>query len=83
MIESIIIGIVAGLGYGITGYFKSIQKEKFEPYKFSQSVIVGALAGAFMGYYGWTFEVATQFIANLGLVALIENIKKGILRLKK
>ena len=84
MIEQIIIGIGAGVAFACSGYLKSLRKdrkyEKFDPYKFSQSIIVGALTGFFSYMLGWTLEATQQLILNTGMVALIENTKKWLWR---
>lgn len=83
MLEQISIGICSGIAYAVTGYLKSIKEgeyEKFEPYKFVQSMIVGGVAGAISTYMGWTLEVAQQFVLNCGMVALIEHVKKACWR---
>ena len=84
MIESILLGILAGCSFGITGYLKSLKKdgtfETFDPYKFTQSIIVGGVAGVISGYMGWTLEASQQFVLNTGMVVFIENVKKFLIR---
>ena len=84
MMEGILIGICSGIAYGVTGYLKSLKKdgkyEKFDPYKFAQSVIVGGIVGGISTGMGWTLETAYQFVFNTGLVALVENVKKFVFR---
>ncbi|MCS7365239.1 MAG: hypothetical protein NDF54_07385 [archaeon GB-1867-035] len=84
MFEHILIGLYAGLAYGTTGYLKSLKKdgsfEKFDPYKFLQSIIVGGVSGVISAYMGWTLEAAQEFVLNTGMVALIENVKKFLWR---
>lgn len=83
MIESILLGVLAGVGYGITGYAKHIRRgklEKFDPYKFGQSVIVGGIVGGISGAMGISLETTHQFFLNIGGVTLVENLKKFFVR---
>jgi hypothetical protein len=80
----VLIGICSGVAYAATGYLKSLKKdskfEKFEPCKFTQSVVIGGIVGA-VGYsLGISLEIAQQFVFDTGLVTIVENLKKFIWR---
>ena len=81
---NIVLGILSGIAFASSGYLKSLRRdgkyERFDPYKFGQTLIVGALAGFISHWMGWTLEVAQQFVLNTGMVALIENVKKWLWR---
>jgi len=83
MLKALLISILAGLSYGITGYLKSLKEgkqEKFDPYKFVQTVCVSFLVGLISYMMGWTLEDSYQFVFDVGLVALVEQVKKAIWR---
>ena len=83
MLEQIGIGLAAGISYAVTGYLKAVKKgklEKFDPYRFIQSVFVGGLAGLISMYMGWELAASYQFCFDAGLVVFIENFKKMIWR---
>jgi len=84
MLYELLIGLAAGLSYAVTGYLKSLKKdgkyEEFDPYKFGQSVCIGIAIGGISYLMGYSLPVAEQYLYSTGLVALIENIKKAIIR---
>jgi len=80
IIKGIIIGAVCGAITALLGYAKNITSEEFDPKKATQTIIVGAVVGGAGGYYGWTYEQAEQWASNVGLVTLVEYLKKAIWR---
>ena len=81
--ESVFIAILASIAYAMTHYFKKAGKEKFSVTKFLATVIVGAIVGVVM--YTQNVPITeesfeTQFIAYAGLVALVENVIKIIIK---
>lgn len=82
--EAILLGISSGIAWAVSGYLKSLKKkgkfEKFNLWKFSETVAIGGLVGILNTIYGWTYITAEQFLVNTGIVALVENAKKFIVR---
>ena len=83
VVENILIGVGSGIIFGLLGYLKSAGEE-FEPKKFVQTLIVGAVVGGIGGYLGMSPEEAQQYLQTVGLyggiVTLIEYVKKSILK---
>jgi len=80
IVKGIIIGAICGSITALLGYAKSVTVEKFDPKKATQTIVVGAVVGGISGYYGWTYEEAEEWATNIGLVTLIEYLKKAISR---
>jgi len=83
VVENITLGIGAGILFGVLGYLKSAGEE-FNPKKFLQTVIVGAVVGGIGGYLGMSPEQAQEYLQTIGvyggLTTLIEYVKKSILK---
>jgi len=80
MIKTLIIGAVCGAITAFLGYAKSSTVETFDWKKAGQTIILGAVIGGISGYYGWTYEKAEEWAGNVGIVSLVEFIKKSIIR---
>lgn len=80
-IIAVLTGIGAGLLTAVLGYLKN-GATNFDPYKFAQTVILFAIIGGFGGYEGMTFDQATQYLTNAGIIVglgtWIEYVKKTI-----
>jgi len=80
MVSGIFAGTVCGAVTALLGYAKSVTVEKFNPKKALQTVVVGAVIGGVSGYYGWSYSRAEEWATNVGLITLVEYLKKAILR---
>jgi len=80
MWQAILYGIISGIFVAGAGYFKSSPVEKWEPRKFFQTIIVGAVVGGIAGARGWTYAQAHEWAATVGLIVVLEYTKKGIYR---
>ena len=78
--EQLLIGIISGIIIAASGYLKSRTYEEFDVEKFMQTVMVGAIVGFIMGALGWEFQKAEQFALDMGLIQLVENLKKAAIR---
>ena len=74
------VGAICGAITALLGYAKSVTAEKFDIRKAGQTVVVGAVIGAVAGYYGWTYEQAEEWATNIGLITLVEYLKKAVWR---
>ena len=79
-IEAVLVGGLSGLFIAGAGYFKSNQEEDFEPIKFSTTVVIGGLAGAFVGFTGMTQDATMIFLTSAGITQLVESSIKAIWR---
>ena len=80
---TILIAILAAIIFAASGYLKSAGTENFEPTKFAATVLVGTVVGAVMYVSGSPVteaNVATQIGIYAGIVAVVENALKAILR---
>jgi len=80
---AILIAIVAAAVFAASGYLKSAGTENFEPAKFAATVLVGIVVGAVMYVSGAPVteaNVATQIGTYAGVIAVVENVLKAILR---
>jgi ABC-type Mn2+/Zn2+ transport system permease subunit len=71
---SVFIGVI----YAFLGYAKST--EPFDPEKFVITPISGAFAGIVMAYYGLPYSEAITWLANAGVLSLIEFVGKALVR---
>jgi len=78
--EQLLIGILSGVIIAASGYLKSRTVEEFDVEKFMQTVTVGAVIGFIMGALGWEYQEAYQFAVDMGLIQLVENLKKAAIR---
>jgi len=76
IIKPVLYGACTGIALAASGYLKHKPLPEFNSYKFLQTVIVGAMSGAVMAYYGVTFETAQDWVAAAGLTTLVEYAKK-------
>jgi len=83
ILQGILGGVANGAIVSLLGYAKSSKVETFDPRKATQTVIVGAVIGGFAGYYGWTYQQAYEWASSMGIITIIEYVKKAILRRMK
>jgi len=77
------VAIASGIGAGVTYSLTAWGKKKGQPFdavKFGTTVIIGALSGLAFGISGVPFDVTTTYLANLGVVPVVENILKTVWR---
>ena len=80
---TILIAIIAAAVFAASGYLKSSNFENFEVTKFAATIIVGMAVGAIMYVSGLEItetNVMAQLAAYTGVIVVVENILKGILR---
>jgi len=80
LITGVISGAISGAIIALTGYAKSSTVEKFSMKKARQTVIVGAVIGGIAGFYGWTYAQAETWAANMGVIVILEHVKKAVWR---
>ena len=73
-------GAASGVVVAALGYAKAHTTEDFDPAKFVQTVVVGAVVGACGGEMGMSYEEAYDWAASVGLITLIEYAKKAVWR---
>ena len=81
--EAIIYAVVAAIVFALSGYLKSAKDEEFDATKFIATVLVGALVGVVLYVKGAAITeeaVATQFAAYAGIVVILENALKAVVR---
>jgi len=81
--EAIIYAVVAAIVFALSGYLKSAKDEEFDATKFIATVLVGALVGVVLYVKGAAITeeaVATQFAAYAGIVVIVENVIKAVMR---
>lgn len=84
-IEQILIGIGAGAANGIilavVGYAKNRpQGEDFDKAKLLQTAVVGCVVGGAAGYGGITYMQSYEWLGSMGVITLVECVKKAIIR---
>jgi len=81
--EAIIYAVVAAIVFALSGYLKSAKDEEFDATKFAATILVGALVGVVLYVKGAPITeeaVATQFAAYAGIVVILENALKAVVR---
>jgi len=71
--------VFLGVIYALMGYAKSMG-EAFDPEKFIVTPITGVFAGIVMAYYGLPYSEALTWLANAGVLSLIEFVGKALVR---
>lgn len=79
MLYTIIAGLGAGATYSLTMFAKK-QGQPFDVEKFIATILIGGIAGIGMVLYGIPVEANYAYLINVGLVPLIENLIKMVLR---
>jgi len=80
LLKSILFGLISGVIIAAAGYLKVYwkkPKEPFEPRKFTQTCIIGAIVGIAMGYFAIPYQEAYDFLASMGIITFIEYVKKA------
>ena len=77
---AIVMGVVSGLLAAVLGYAKATKLEKIDTQKMLATALVGAVVGFFMGWYGWEYNQAYQFLLSSGMVYVFENVAKIVVR---
>jgi len=80
VVKGVIFGAVSGAIICLTGYAKSSTVETFNWKKARQTIIVGAVVGGIGGYYGMTFTEAYEFASTMGVLVIVEHVKKALFR---
>ena len=83
MPTTIAVAILAAIIFAASGYLKSVGTEDFDAPKFAATDLVGAIVGAIMYASGSPVteaNVLEQLAAYAGIVVIVENILKAILR---
>jgi len=80
VIAGVVFGAISGAIIALTGYAKSVTVEKFDPKKATQTIIVGAIVGGIAGFYGWDYARAEAWAGNMGVITIVEYVKKAIWR---
>ena len=81
--EAIIFAIVAAIVFAASGYLKSAKDEEFDVTKFGATILVGALVGVVLYVKGAAItesSVTEQFAAYAGIVVIVENVIKAVMR---
>jgi len=83
MAVTILIAMVAAAVFAVSGYLKSVKTEDFEIRKFVPTIAVGAILGAITYAIGspvTELGVMEQVAAYIGMIVLLENVLKALLR---
>lgn len=84
ILKGIVAGMINGAIIAALGYARLAGKEDFDEKKFLQTAIIGAVVGGVGADAGWTYSQAYEWASTMGLITIIEYIKKAVWRrLKK
>ena len=75
----IITGIIAGITFAVTGYWKS-KGEEIDWTKFFTTVLLGLGIGVVYYFTGIEFGLGLTYLTQLGAVPIIENLLKSVWR---
>ena len=72
------IGMLSGVGYAATGYFKNFSAgETFDYTKAAPAVVLGAIVGGVAGAMNMQTDAAFAFFGFWGVVGGVSNVLKG------
>jgi len=77
---SVAMGMLLGILTAALGYLKGTTLEKADWEKFGVTVVLGAVIGVVMGFFGWGYDQAYQWLFGMGIIAVIENAGKLLVR---
>lgn len=72
--------VFLGVLMALLGYAKAPATESFDPEKFLITPLTGVLAGLVMGLYGYSYSAAITWLANAGVLSLVELLGKALVR---
>lgn len=82
--RNIFFAVIVAVLYGVVGYAKNQNPEDFDAIKFVITLFLSVLIGFVMYYAGLDYMnaegVVKAFFANTGLLVLIENLLKVLIR---
>jgi mannose/fructose/N-acetylgalactosamine-specific phosphotransferase system component IIC len=81
MLCGLIASMLSGMAYMLVAYIKS--EEKFNKYKFTRTLVIGAFVGLVMGYYNIGFMQAYDYLISLGIITIIDQILALIMKKMK
>ena len=79
--DVVIVGILGGILYAISGYLKSFYREKFDAKKFLRTLVIGLIASFALAFSGVevTLDAIDVLVAS-GTTAIIEQLIISIYR---
>jgi hypothetical protein len=78
-VEKIFIGLAAGVTYALSSFAKT-KGEKFDWEKFSITLLVGAGAGLISGLLDLPIENSYEYLLQIGVITVFENLFKAAKR---
>jgi hypothetical protein len=72
--------VFVGVLMAYLGYAKSQPMEAFDAEKFIITPITGVFAGIAIAFFGYSYAEALTWLANIGVLALVEFAGKAIVR---
>jgi len=83
VLTNVLLAMLAGIVYGVSHYAKHQSTEQFEPVKLVATTILGGLIAVGLQISGVpvnNMTVEQRFLVYGGLIPIIENIIKSIIR---
>ena len=80
MWQQIILGVVGGAAYSLSGLAKKSDRESFDLLKMAPTIAIGLVVGGIAGFTNVDYGIAADTALATGITAFIENIWKGIYR---
>ena len=78
-VETVYNGILAGIVYSLSGYFKNKPKgHDFDYKKFGDALYLGVASGLITAFANVDLDQAQLISAQVGIVALLKNIVHGV-----
>ena len=79
-LSAVVLGIIAGIGWALTGYVAEASKpvdqspEDFQIYKFLRAVTIGAIIGIFSSALNLSFDQTYLLATQYGATAILEKM---------
>jgi len=73
-------GALSGTGIAVAGWLKSRTKEEFDARRLLQTILLGVVVGVVGTQMNWDYGQAYGWVANMGGVAVVENLAKAVWR---
>ena len=78
-LEMIWNGVLAGIVYSLSGYFKNKPEgHDFDYTKFMNAIYLGAFSGLLYSFSGIELEQAQSIMLQIGIVAIVKNFLHGL-----